>query len=1568
MSDAFKHVLDEVDCYLHDVLNSDENKYVEQHCERCPVCKAALQEAEKRLAALTSLPASEAPAGIVQSTLAAIAQYDRESAQKAIVRRRWTRRGWWLGAAAAMLFLCLHVHYWTMSAAPYDLRVLCQTTLHAGTTRSMRVELVDPVAGTGLENVPVRIEMRNPDVDQWVLLADFNTDPQGTGQPTFRLPDWKDGKYELRVSAQPAGHPQTIVRSVQLAHSWKIMLSSDRPVYQPGQTINLRSLALRSLDLKPIAGQPAVFSVADPSGNIVFKQKEVTSRFGICSAVCPLAREILEGTYTIECQVGDTSSKLQVQVKPYVLPKFKIDLAAAQPYYQPGQRVAGTLHAEYFFGKPVADAEVEFELRGGPEPRKLTLRTSAEGKAVFSFPPLPGDLIARRASKAEEELTLELIAAVTDKAGQAQTRKIAVPATAEPLRVEVILEGGKLVEKVSNRVYFYVHDVIGRPTKARIAFTGSDKELQTSDLGIATFDVMPTGKTIDWLVRATDEQGRIGRKEVKWEPGEASDDFLLRTDKAVYAGGETIHLSVLSAGSDPVFVDVNKDGQTLLTAAIPVAQGHGQLGGKWAAPQYALDLPPELAGTLQLDAYRLGAAGRMGEKRRIVYVRPASQVKIATTLDRPEYKPAGVAKLTFQLADALGKPAPGALSLAAVDEAVFSVLEQSTGSEQAFYTLSPDLLEPVLHVHSWSPPVAGQEEERRSFDQALFALSAGAAKPRERGDTASFYATTYPESVSDHDSRKGSVFGIIIGIWGIIGLGAGLFVSILIVVQIAKYDLRYLAWGLVPLILLLAVFCSGMRGGRPTAMKSEAKGFERKALRSIAGDVSEIRNFFPDEQLAQAYNGLDRIGAGVTSRPEPPRVREWFPETLLWRPELITDDQGRATLDVPLADSITTWRLTASAVTADGRLGASQETIKVFQPFFVDVNLPVALTLGDEVAVPIVVYNYLDRAQDVELEVAAAPWYESQDKPSRRLALKPREVRSSYFRLKARTVGSHELQVTAAGADAVKRRVEVLPGGRRIETVWNGNLQQPADFAFTLPPEAIPGSGRLFLKIYPSQFSQLVEGLDSILRLPSGCFEQTSSTTYPNVLALDYMQRTKKNSRAVEDKARKYIQAGYQRLVGFEVAGGGFDWFGRPPANQALTAYGLMEFQDMAKVYDVDPRLITRTRAWLLKKRQADGSWTPESHVPAGAPGGRGRDLARLSTTAYVASAVFRGANSDAAATHQYLLQHRPEQLDDPHVLALVSNALLAIDPTGRDAVRDLDRLDALKRTSADGKQAWWEQPAGGRTTFYGSGRSGSIETTALTALAFLQSGQHLATSRRALTWIAQQRDSGGTWHSTQATVLALKALLAGTGAPAEAQERRIEWTANQGKTQNLTVPPDQSDVMQQKDLSADLIPGKQSLTLAEPTGGAANFQLTFRYHVPGARDAAEKRLALTVKYDREKLRVGETAGALATVRNQSDQVSPMVVVELPIPAGFTIAADSLAAQVKEGRIAKYEVQALSVLVYLREVPAGKSVEIPYGLRAAMPAQVAVRPARAYEYYNPDREGRSEETRLTVEE
>ena len=198
------------------------------------------------------------------------------------------------------------------------------------------------------------------------------------------------------------------------------MLSTDKPVYQPGQTIHTRALALRRPNLHPVAGQAATFSVVDPKGNIVFRQEGKTSRYGITAADCPLDTEILEGPYTVLCKTGDVESRLSVDVKKYVLPKFKVTVALDRPFYKPGDTIKLAVQADYFFGKPVADATVDMVVRkdfGAPPPAHTILHTDGKGTATWDYVvqkaawrqplrvagdlayPLPGDGDRRRRPK-----------------------------------------------------------------------------------------------------------------------------------------------------------------------------------------------------------------------------------------------------------------------------------------------------------------------------------------------------------------------------------------------------------------------------------------------------------------------------------------------------------------------------------------------------------------------------------------------------------------------------------------------------------------------------------------------------------------------------------------------------------------------------------------------------------------------------------------------------------------------------------------------------------------------------------------------------------------------------------------------------------------------------------------------------------------------------------------------------------------------------------------------------------------------------------------------------------------
>jgi uncharacterized protein YfaS (alpha-2-macroglobulin family) len=1313
------------------------------------------------------------------------------------------------------------------------------------------------------------------------------------------------------------------------------------------------------------------FSITDPKGNVIFKKQDVTSKYGIASADCPLASEILEGRYDIDCKIGDTSSKRSVEVKKYVLPKFKVDVALDQPYYLPGQKVKGTVRADYFFGKPVADGTLEIEATasdvGKKTLAKFDKKTDKDGKAELDFT-LPRELIGRPQDSGDARFSLT--ATVTDTAGQSYEKTLSRIVTAEPLHIEVIPENGTLVNDVVNRIYLFTSYADGRPAKVRVIVSGVEKELQTSELGIASFEFTPPGGQNGFTIRAEDDKGNVGRRNVQLDSGPGQ-DFLVHTNKAVYNGGETMRVLVLHRGKEPIFVDLLKDGQTILTKAI-----------EYPSPRSAgepIDLPADLSGTLELCVYRFGSDGLPVRKTRVVYVRPANQLSIKAELDRREYRPAGKAKLQLSLTDDKGRGIPGALSLSAVDEAVFSVLDQMPGMERTFYLLEQELLKPVYAIYPWMPDLNTSipQEDRNQFEQALFARTTRVDTPKQvnprhiladgssaekpqTDETHSLAAASFFEKASRVAQERLNGVNHAHALWFLLGIACAL-VADLGLWLFLPYRLTVILHGgmLGVLVFGFCLFTFSCRGRMvPSSLEEVTVQFE--ASNAMPGFGGGMAVETPSDEAAPGQGGS-------------PRVRHQFPETLLWRPELITDENGHADLDIQLADSITTWRLSASAVTGDGRLGAAQSSIRVFQPFFVDLNLPVALTRGDEVSVPVVVYNYLAKTQSVELKLDKNEWFELLGDPTQRIELDANAIRSMSFRIRVRKVGDQTLQVTATGsgvADAIKKTIEVVPDGRRVETVVNGTLDNPVRTVFNLPPEAIDGSAKMILKIYPSTFSQIVEGLDGIFRMPYGCFEQTSSTTYPNVLALDYLKRTKKNAPEIEAKARQYIHLGYQRLIGFEVPRGGFDWFGRPPANLTLTAYGLMEFQDMARVHDVDPKLIERTRAWLMSKRNPDGSWTPESHALHEDPTRRGSgDMARLSTTAYVAWPVYGEGPFDRTSlvTHDYLWSFRPEQIDDPYVLALVCNALLALDGNTQAADRYLRRLDGMRTQVDGGKKAYWAARLNARTTFYGSGTSGDIETTALAALAFMTAKQYPATTRSALSWLVSQKDGNGTWHSTQATVLALKALVAATDASLGGdKERRFEIAMGPQFKKGIVISADQAEVMQQIDLSPFLGSGAQELTLAERSDTGAGYQVAFRYHVPGVKPDKAEPLAIDLAYDRTELEVGGTLKASATVTNRQNQTAPMVILDLPIPGGFAIDSDDLAALVKAEKIAKFQVTARQAIVYLRGLEPGKPLKLDYRLKATMSVKVTASPARVYEYYDPGNQGRSAGAQLTV--
>src|SRR5262249_20334937 len=671
------------------------------------------------------------------------------------------------------------------------------------------------------------------------------------------------------------------------------------------------------------------------------------------------------------------------------------------------------------------------------------------------------------------------------------------------------------------------------------------------------------------------------------------------------------------------------------------------------------------------------------------------------------------------------------------------------------------------------------------------------------------------------------------------------------------------------------------KDGDREMLQLQAREVGRSPARAGQGVAPDPPKAGPASRDDKPINGrgFELEGAAAAEAGAEPRVRSFFPETLYTNPNLITDGQGRASIRVPLADSITTWRITSLASTVRGAIGSATAPVKVFQDFFIDLDLPTSITEGDAVSVPVAVYNYLDSQQRVSLEIKQDPWFTLDgDTPSRQIDVKPGEVTVAYFRIKATKIGEQPLQVNARlntapadqPGDAISRTINVLPNGEEHAIVINERLEGAVTKQVTIPPDSIADASKILVKLYPGALSQVVEGLDSILRMPGGCFEQTSSSTYPDVLVMDYMKTSKKLTPEVQAKAEGYISLGYQRLVTFEVKGGGFSWFGEAPANKILTAYGLMEFSDMSRIHEVDPRLIQRTQAWLAGQQQPDGSFKPDtSFINEGATTHYNSDVLRI--TAYIgwslASSGYQGEALERAK--QFVASHLTGK-EDAYTVAVVSN--FATD-FGKDKAWIDQSINALAAKAVESATtAYWKQE--GETPTSAKNDSADLETTAMAAQALLKSGQKSGLAKKALDYLTQKKDAFGNWQTTQATILALRAFLLsftrGTNADTAGT---VAVTVDGKQVERIQIDRDSNDLLRVLDLKAYTHQGAHQVGLTFEGRGSMQYQIVGRYYTPWIRRAGpgpQEPLSIDVSYDRTRLAQDETATAKVRVQNNT--------------------------------------------------------------------------------------------------
>jgi alpha-2-macroglobulin-like protein len=692
--------------------------------------------------------------------------------------------------------------------------------------------------------------------------------------------------------------------------------------------------------------------------------------------------------------------------------------------------------------------------------------------------------------------------------------------------------------------------------------------------------------------------------------------------------------------------------------------------------------------------------------------------------------------------------------------------------------------------------------------------------------------------------------------------------------------------------------------------------------------------------------GYTRVYAHV-NRGTPDGLRSDFAETVYWNGLLRTSREGSVRFEFDLSDRVTTWNVNIDAH-GGGRVGQGQASFEAVTPFHLDARLPVELTAGDHLLLPVAVTSSNSEATSARLftELQGPLAFGIDFLAEQRIALKDGRGRLLVPLVVNRFGGEGRIALGGQADgwhDGVVRDLRIVPRGFPKHVTKGGMVTESVEFELAIPEDFAPGSLSAELVLYPSRLSDILEGLEGILRQPNGCFEQASSSNYPNVLALSYLEAAGADEPAIAARARALMGPGYAKIAGYECTKRGYEWFGGDPGHEALSAYGLLQFHDMAQVFDVDAEMVGRTRSWLLGRRNGEGGYLRNDRALdsfGAAP--------QPVTDAYVTYAlVTTGEDPLELQVELATLKKRAVESDDPYEVALAAGALFAAeDWAAADAARD--RLKKMQRE--DGSLV-------GTTSSitHSGGADLAVETTSLAILAWLDDEEDAPYVQRAVEFLATSRRPGGTFGATQATIQALRALTRyaahnrRVANPGEARlyinDYEVEW---------LAIREGQRGAISFERLAEQLNPGVNRVRLELTGGNEFPWAIDLSYFAEQPADDPEATVTIETRLAQVIVEEGATVALEAEVTNLTDEGRPMTLAIIGLPAGLEAPTEVLEDLENAERFDLWEIRGRELILYWRDLAPGEKKSVTIDLIARIPGTTTGPASRVYLYYTPD--------------
>lgn len=715
-----------------------------------------------------------------------------------------------------------------------------------------------------------------------------------------------------------------------------------------------------------------------------------------------------------------------------------------------------------------------------------------------------------------------------------------------------------------------------------------------------------------------------------------------------------------------------------------------------------------------------------------------------------------------------------------------------------------------------------------------------------------------------------------------------------------------------------------------------------------------------------------------------PRLRRLFPETWLWNSTL-TGPDGRAVISSTVPDTITSWVISAFALDTLTGLGIapSQAKVTVFRPFFVTASLPYSVLRGESVAIQCVVFNYNNKP--VEAEVAMenrrgdfvfsslsndVTGEEQKDRRTKKVTVPAQDGVPVSFLITPLKLGYIDIHVSATSSlagDAILKKLLVKPEGSKqyfnkailIDRRDPSAPPTKANISIPIPKNAVPGSERISVSAIGDLLGPSVNNLDRLLVMPHGCGEQNMLDFVPNVVVLDYLKRANRLSSAVQGKALRNLEDGYQRELTYKRDDNSFSAFGNTDKSGStwLTAFVLKSFAQAAPYTVIDPKVLENATAWLVGRQQGDGSFDEPGEIiykPMQSGAGSGAAL-----TAYVLIALLE---NKAKQTHPDVVQAAEAYLlkelrttSDPYVVSLVTYALHLSGHSAQNGA--FQKLFSLATREDD--TIHWKDPALAINTtdkqsdYFFKPSFKDVEMTSYALLTLTERGD-IGSAIPVMRWLVSKQNENGGYSSTQDTVIGIQAL-ARLAARVVSQTIAVDASVKygDGRSRLLRINSGNALVLQRLELPSDL-----KYVEIEATGfGVAVLQVSWSFNLAVSSESPS--FFLNPLLDKTSTENYLQLSVCTHYRGEGD-ASNMAVMEVALPSGYLFDFDTLSSihRTKEVRRVESQDADTNVVIYFDRIGREElCVTVPAHREHKVANQKPV-PVKVYDYYNLARSAR----------